>query len=164
MISHYCSLLFFHLMSLYLAPVSPLSLIRFLSSVTHPTILHSETLSLYGYFLIFPYLAYRAIPGLCAVPALNTFLYILVAYCLYSPRLCQLSVLPHSARTPLIAGVDTSIELTPTSPLVPLFDINSLFSYPARVLPITLSNEHDRSRSKRSDSRHPTSTLDYTWS
>jgi len=49
-----------------------------------------------------PYLAPASIHGLCAVPAIHIPLYIVVVYCLYFLRLCQLGNLPHFTRTPLI--------------------------------------------------------------
>ena len=121
--------------------------------LTHPTFPYSLTFSSSGHFA-FPSLV--SIHGLCAVPALNQFLYIVVAYCLYSPRLCQLRFFPHSARTPLIAGVDTYPELPPTfstcSPLQHNPSSSSTRPGDSRSLRQTSVIV---SRSKRSDHRHP---------
>ena len=84
-------------------------------------------LSLYGHP---PYLALVSIHGLCAVPALHHPLYIAVAYCLYFLRLCQLWILPHFTRTPLIV-ISTPSRVDPEK--LCLFPSVSPSAYPSPV-------------------------------
>ena len=110
----------------------PLSLlfILFIFPTQHHSLLFSLILSLSSFVCHLR----RAMHGLCVVPAINDFLYIVVAHCLYFLRLCQLRNTLKStvALTPRHLAAPFS-ELTPTSPLVPSCINNSFPSIPTQL-------------------------------